>query len=449
MNTSTLNRFFELVAENELDTAFEELELLIQKEAPLLMVDFITLCQRRQAIEDDYHANTITQEDKRVEESKLVRDFLYLVQQLPTDEEQQTSSATSAAIISGKLLHDIPARFPLERLTKCVIRIADTEKALLKNFKPSPDTVIEDDIAIEKVMAVELLDIEAGENFEIKALNSAIQQLLSAQPTQWVYYVKALNVGVHLLVLRVSTVEVIDGVERAKEVLFERTVSVEAEVKEQTVNDARNWQATNLTIDVRPVYEPNIVGGLGGGLSRQDIIEAAQSAPPSSSPIPMPAPKPKPRMTPAPVARNSSRGLPWSKMAASLLVLLLAGWWIVNTGIDDPDSGGATPSQTEEPNRPNETNNNKSIEELLAPSTIVGVYRKGEEEITISYEAGGQFYVSGPVGAPVFSYPIESSGLSFVLVGTNLKYRFVLDQSQKEILGFETTDNPKEIWLKQ
>lgn len=478
MNLTTQQRFFDLVAENDLKTAFEELEQLIQQEAPLLMVDLTMLRRRFQVLEEDAFRGTISPADQQVEESKIVRDFLYLVQQLPTDQERELPGSNQGRA-SGKLMHDIPSRFPLGKLTKCVIRIADSKEALLKDFTVSLDTVLEENVPIEKVMAVELIDLEDGKHFEIKRLNSTIQQLLPALATQWVYYVKALTPGEHLLVLRVSTVEVIDGIERAKEVIFERPVKVEAEVTETTEPRKRQWQPTKVVVATPRPINPTLMGSADAAVSMEQIREAMQ---PASPPMPSPSvlddvagmtmgqPKrtipPAQTSIPAP-APKSKNSIPWGKMAATFLVLVLAGWWVVNLNDDNQNTitpgGGITtlPGPTaadtisdsekyannNKEESINEDNNDDSATaaEIPLPSeAFVGTYVFEDQDIEILIKDGSPIWKAGRAESR-----LDISGTSFLNLDNGRAYRFFLDEDAMEIDSFASQSGPVEIWVKQ
>jgi len=132
--------------------------------------------------------------------------------------------------------------------TKCIVRIAENDEILLKDFSVSPDTKIEE-IPISKVMEVELIDFSEQKNFEIRRLNSSEQTIDSNQFTQWLFFVKPLSIGIHTLFLKVSVVQYIHNKERKKEIVLERQINVVSEVAQlPQEQDNAKWNKTNVYV---------------------------------------------------------------------------------------------------------------------------------------------------------------------------------------------------------
>lgn len=176
-------------------------------------------------------------------------ELLYFVDQIP--EAAQVGKPRNTQRRKGKVLHDIPTSLPLKKLTKCVIRIGETEELVLENFKVSNNTVIEE-INIGQKMAVELFELGDGGNFEIQSANSSAQRVDSFEATEWKFYVRPLVEGMHLLFLRISIVQEVDGKELTKETVLEQEVSVTGEIPEVTA--PRNWSATNVVVTEKETF---------------------------------------------------------------------------------------------------------------------------------------------------------------------------------------------------
>ncbi len=127
----------------------------------------------------------------------------------------------------GKLTHDIPENMELKKPTKCLVRIAQTEEVLLEGWN-KPGTPVES-VTIAKVMDVDLIDISDGVNFKIMPVSNDDQFLEEGTYTQWMFYVTPLLPGAHPLLLKVATVQIIDGKERTKDIVLEKIIDVKSE----------------------------------------------------------------------------------------------------------------------------------------------------------------------------------------------------------------------------
>lgn len=444
MNHAKIQHFFDLIGQSELEAAFEELKAIIQSEAPLLLLDLTLLRQRYSTAENDLRHNAMTPADHRTQVSTIARDFLYLVQQLPTDSELQPASIDPQGT-RGKLLHDIPALLPLNKRTKCVVRIADSERALLEGYQTGQNTVIEDDIAIEKVMAVELLDIEEGKHFEIRALNSSAQQLLSGRASQWVYYVKALTPGEHLLVLRISTVEMIDGVERPNEVIFERAVSVLTSVEPRSADEQRAWQSTKIAVGSAPTVSRKRKTASVGSPSAPAPASTAPTAPPLASPAP--ATQVDRSAPPVESSAPPKRSLPWRSLAAVMLLLLVAGGWMIGGEMFPTDGGSEPIAGIDEGSdyRDAVASERENVKRGTFLADIPGQYRAPDGRIcTITVTSGRDVYMV--MEDRVYQMDVESRN---ILSSKDLNKKFVFTHNGSgEVSGFAPVGNSAAFWEK-
>jgi hypothetical protein len=104
----------------------------------------------------------------------------------------------------GKVLYKIPAKMQYKNLHRCVIRIANTKHALLKNLNfPEAEATIMNDIRIADQMEVIFVD---NPNFDITAINNPIQIVEDDDPTEWNFDVRPLTLGQFPLSFRISII---------------------------------------------------------------------------------------------------------------------------------------------------------------------------------------------------------------------------------------------------
>ncbi len=244
LHSEDIDGFKNLVVENDFDTLFQALFKVVRQLSPLLENNLLIMHGDYRRMTNDYQTQTISRDEYDLEANKLSRSLLYFIDQLPVAQPQSTDPAGKKRYPSGKVLYDIPRRLPLQKVTKCVVRIGETEDIVLENFTPSPDVKIEN-VRIAKVMEVELLDANEGRNFKITTLNSKDQKIYSDDYSEWFFFVTPLLAGQHDLYLKVSVLQIVDGKERAKEIVFERAVEVVSEAVEAR---PPQWEDTKVRI---------------------------------------------------------------------------------------------------------------------------------------------------------------------------------------------------------
>ena len=125
---------------------------------------------------------------------------------------------------SGVIAHNIPGEMKMGLVHQCTVRIAQEEFVLLEDFSPAAPV---ESLRISDEMEVELNDI-TGNAFEIKTYNRKTQTILEGEATEWIFYVKPLLTGTHILQLK-AAMKMIgpDGREKIKEYTYENNISVE------------------------------------------------------------------------------------------------------------------------------------------------------------------------------------------------------------------------------
>jgi hypothetical protein len=94
----------------------------------------------------------------------------------------------------------------------------------MEGLTEQPGDVLKD-LRISDVMGVELLD--AGSSaFTVRTVSDTVQFVEKDLYTEWLFYVTPLKAGTHPLLLKISVIEIRNGIERKRNVVLEETVEV-------------------------------------------------------------------------------------------------------------------------------------------------------------------------------------------------------------------------------
>ncbi|RMD98830.1 MAG: hypothetical protein D6816_15685, partial [Bacteroidetes bacterium] len=110
----------------------------------------------------------------------------------------------------------------------CVVRLAFSKEELYVGLEKESHDVVKD-LRISDVMGVELIDPSENEAFSIRTYSEQVQFVEKGLPTEWLFYVKPLKAGTYPLILKISVIEIINGVERKRNVVLEEKVQIVAE----------------------------------------------------------------------------------------------------------------------------------------------------------------------------------------------------------------------------
>lgn len=109
----------------------------------------------------------------------------------------------------GSVLYRVP-QDALQKPTRCTIRVAVDEDAILENILLDEHVEIKSRVEISDVMSAELIDPE-GSTFRINPLNTRTQLVRDTGYTEWIFNVTPLVEGVHQLLVKVSIMEIVPG----------------------------------------------------------------------------------------------------------------------------------------------------------------------------------------------------------------------------------------------
>lgn len=184
----------------------------------------------------------ITNEQKELSYNQIRQDLILLIDTL--QESDFRNVAQAAANKGGQLLYQIPQKMKMQEEVKCIIRLAHSEAQIVKNIELTADTKLKP-VRISKIMQVNLVDPNEHPVFNIRTYSDTEQFLEASDYTEWVFYVKPLSKGVFPLVLKISVVELINNVERLKNIVLEEVINVTTEA-EKLIPDT-DFRASSVT----------------------------------------------------------------------------------------------------------------------------------------------------------------------------------------------------------
>ena len=179
--------------------------------------------------------NTLSNDDLQREYDRIRADLLDLVQGLedadfdPAAGSASAASARASAAKQGSVLYRIPHQMPLEKETRCVVRVALDEDAIVENILIDEHVQLKSLYRVSDTMQAEIADPSGGRLFHIRSTSEPIQIIDKQGYTEWRFYVTPHVEGAHPLEVKVSIIEMRDGRPGKKELVLEETVQVVTE----------------------------------------------------------------------------------------------------------------------------------------------------------------------------------------------------------------------------
>ncbi|NRB52942.1 MAG: hypothetical protein HRU41_35100 [Saprospiraceae bacterium] len=170
---------------------------------------------------------TISQYELDLRYNRIRDDLIVFIQSLEVTDFSKAPGGNKKKR-QGSLLYNVPDQMKVSRETKCVIRLAYEEDVILTNIELQPSVVLKT-VRIAEVMQAELLDPTSDPAFSIRSLSSEEQFLEEEAYTEWIFYVTPLKAGIHPLLIKISVVEIVQGKERVREIVWEEKVEIYTE----------------------------------------------------------------------------------------------------------------------------------------------------------------------------------------------------------------------------
>jgi hypothetical protein len=198
----------------------------------------------------------------------------------------------------GEILYRVPSAMPLQRETRCTVRIALDAETIVQDMVLDEHVTLKPLVRVSDVMQVELLDPSADGVFRIRTLSSAEQLVEDEGYTEWLFYVMPLVEGTHALVIKVAVIELALGKERKKEIVLEENVVITADAPAAADDGPLKPAGERLVFHA----EPAAPAPRGQDRAIPPAwVEEAMAEPPSAPGSVPPAPVLPPMPSPAPV----------------------------------------------------------------------------------------------------------------------------------------------------
>ncbi len=296
------------------------------------------LIARLNAANKERFRNTISFEEYQRRVDQVSADFFDLLAGLKEADFSTPVAASKEgkAAKTGSVLYRVPDVMQLKIATRCTIRVAVNEDAILENILLDQHVEIKSKVEISDVMSAELVDAQGG-TFQIAALNSRTQLIRETGFTEWNFNVTPLIEGVHQLLVKVSIMEVVPGFAEPipREVSLLETVTIIA--AERVVAEEKAPESEEVSASESAVVTSSVgFKSSGQQFAFQSAAALAISVPKAAAAPPPPAPPPapifSPQPMPSPAAPRKEQGLvPRNLRALALflafLVIVPAATW--------------------------------------------------------------------------------------------------------------------------
>lgn len=261
--------------------------------------------------------NTISSEEYQRRVDQVSADAFDLLGGLQEADFSPSSAKTTVgkAGKQGSVLYRVPDVMRVQKPTRCTIRVAVDEDAILENLVLDEHVEVKPKVEISDVMSAELLDPEGG-TFQISPLNARTQLVKETGYTEWNFNVIPLIEGVHQLLVKVSILEVVPGFSEPipREVSVMETVTIVTESAVPSEAPSKDFKATGETFGFQQ----------SSNAQPSSEIHAAKAAEPAKSPSVEP---PKSMEPDAPTSSRMSQPLRALAVLLAFLVIVPAATW--------------------------------------------------------------------------------------------------------------------------
>ncbi len=338
------------IRENQLPEALNALLAQLPEGSELQRI-VSALIARLNAANKERYRNTISMEEYGRMVSQVGADFLDLIGGLTEDSfEVEPASAKATAGKAGKtnkaskmgsVLYRVPRIMPIQKPTRCTIRVAIDEDAILENIVLDADVAVKSQVEISDVMRAELVDAE-GDTFKITPLNAPNQLVRDSGYTEWNFSVTPLRVGVHQLLVKVSIMEIVPGyaepIPRDISVMETVTIVTEPVLPPSPVlpADLPADFSADLSAEASAKAEAEVEAQSGSSTPVSDFKRSGESFVFQTAPTEIPQPPPAlPSVEPEPPNHSTAnRGLRALALFLAFIVLAPSATWALSPKLD-------------------------------------------------------------------------------------------------------------------
>ena len=316
----------------------------------------LVLLGRNNDILDHEIGNTLPENMLGILRNELRRDILVFINHL-TLADFGPKPANRPELKPGHLLYKVPPVMKLRKAHECVVRIAHQLNQVLEGIKVDESVGLEQ-ITVSEVMQVEVIDASgAGDPaFEVLLLSDGEQFVDAYSATEWVFNVRPLRPGNHKLALKISVLLTVNGKERTKNIVHQRAISVRAEADRVDTGFVRPIGADIYTESPTPFPDAPVAYPS----SHSEGKDKKQGPNPD-----------RPTLAPAPAPPRRSNLRRYLSVAATVLLIVTASFWISRSldfgdSTSGPGTGAADPNIVIHP--PFLSNKDSSAQDTFAPT---------------------------------------------------------------------------------
>lgn len=256
-----------------LDMAFSSLKAVIPNNVPKY-ADVIQFESRYLDIQRELLNGNIESEKATVELNKLRSAVILFVKELKAEDfVKELAEQAQRKARMGKILKRIPNKMQVNKEERCVIRLAVNETLLLEGLEIETDDAIRD-VRMGGVMSVEMIDPGEQPAFAIRTMSTPTQTIFEDDFTEWLFFVKPLTEGTHPLMVKVAIVEIVNGIERKREIVLEEIVEVLATATDKKAD--AGFTDTGLELQVANAKTKAKGGKARGVLGPLGLSKAAE-----------------------------------------------------------------------------------------------------------------------------------------------------------------------------
>ncbi len=338
----TLRKELQGLLVDDLVAALKQLQQLLPENSDKQQ-QAVALLGRFNAANKERLRGTISNEELQRLYNQVRADLLDLIADLAeADFDAATALKTGAdgrpAPRQGNVLYRVPHQMPLDQETKCVVRIALDEEAIVENITLDEHVQLKSLYRVSDTMQAEIIDPSGGQVFRIRSTSESIQLIDEQGYTEWRFYVTPLREGSFPLEIKVSVIEMVHNQPYKKEIVLEETVRVitgapTADVAEEPMKPAGyalafNVTATDISIDLDDAELQIPLPGKGLPSAQPIFVPNSAPIPPGAPQAPASMPFPQEQPTAAP-RKSGSGPLRTAALFLAFLVLGSATTWAI------------------------------------------------------------------------------------------------------------------------
>lgn len=185
-------------------------------------------------IESRYNDNKIqllqgvvSDEDAALEFSKIRRQLKKMIGELEGKDLLDSIKVGKEELenTTGYLSYRMPKEMQVGVEYDCIVRLGYKREMLLENIEEQGDEIIKP-LKMSDMMGVKLIEPNSDEGYSIEAIHDSVQFIERDLVTEWLFQVTPLKLDASPLVLKISIIEIIEGLEQKRDEMTNLEVKI-------------------------------------------------------------------------------------------------------------------------------------------------------------------------------------------------------------------------------